>query len=197
MSDTPPAPPTQPPPTPSTPPPAPPPSADPSASSTNATEPETDWKAEARKWETRAKENSKAVTELDKLKAKTMSETEKAVAEAEARGRTAAVTDFGSRLAAAEIKAALTGVVSDPNVIVEDLNLARYLTDDGEVDSKAVAALRKKYEALLKPPSAPADPKGRPAENLRKVPVAGGDTGPMTDMSAWMRDRSRGASQRT
>lgn len=114
-----------------------------------------DWKAEAEKWQTqarkhekRAKDNSTAAKELEKLKASMMSEQEKAVAEAEARGRQAAVGEVGQRLAAAEIKAALTGVVPDPAALVDDLNLAKYVGEDGQVDADAVAELRKKFEAL-------------------------------------------------
>lgn len=43
---------------------------------------ETDWKAEARKWEKRAKGNQSAAEELEKLKAAQMTELEKAQAEA-------------------------------------------------------------------------------------------------------------------
>ena len=49
------------------------------------TEPnETDWKAEARKWEQRAKKSQAAEIELEKLKAAQMTEQEKAIARAEA-----------------------------------------------------------------------------------------------------------------
>lgn len=125
-----------------------------------------DWKAEAekykalhRKQEERAKVNAKAAKELERLKADQMSETEKAVAEAEQRGRQSALTEAGERLAAAEIKAALATIVEDPARIVEDLNLRKYLTDEGEVDAEAVATLRKKYEDIAKPgrPSGSAD----------------------------------------
>lgn len=43
----------------------------------------TDWKAEARKWEARAKENKGASDELEKIKKAQMTELEKAQAEAE------------------------------------------------------------------------------------------------------------------
>ena len=33
--------------------------------------------------------------------------------------------------------------------VVEDLNLARYLGDDGEPDTDAIQALREKYKSLL------------------------------------------------
>lgn len=115
----------------------------------------TDWKAEAEKWkaaarkhEERAKANAKATQELEKLKAAQMSEAERAVAEAEQRGRQAAMADVAHKLAAAEIRAALTGIVPDPGQIVEDLNLAKYVTDTGDVDSDAVASLRSKFEGL-------------------------------------------------
>lgn len=103
------------------------------------------WKAMARKHEAASKAAQK---ELDKLRAASQTDSERAVSEAEARGRQAALADVGQRLAAAEIKAALTGVVPDPAAIVEDLNLSKYVGDDGEVDSEAVASLRKKYEGF-------------------------------------------------
>lgn len=62
-----------------------------------------------------------------------------------------AVRTAAERIATAEIKAALTGLVDDPATIVEDLNLARYVTESGEVDAEAVTRLRDKYAALVKP----------------------------------------------
>jgi hypothetical protein len=47
-----------------------------------APEPQIDWKAEARKWEQRAKENSAARKELDEIKRERMTETERMAAEA-------------------------------------------------------------------------------------------------------------------
>jgi DNA repair exonuclease SbcCD ATPase subunit len=49
------------------------------------------------------------------------------------------------RAARSEVKAALAGVVDDPDAIVDDLNLARFVNDDGEIDSDAVNGLRAKY----------------------------------------------------
>lgn len=120
---------------------------------------EKDWKAEADKWkalarkhEGQAKSNAGAAKELDELKASQMNEVEKAVKEAEDRGRKTALSESGQRVAAAEIKAALKGIVTDPASIVEDLNLARYVTDDGEVDGEAIDALKAKFEGLAPPP---------------------------------------------
>lgn len=131
---------------------------------TGAAESETkDWAAEAEKWkalarkhEQAAKSNSTAAAELEKLRTASLSEQEKAVAEAESRGRQAAVAEVAQKLAAAEIRAALTGVVPDPAAIVEDLNLGRYV-QDGEVNTEAVEALKAKFAALAPAPAQNAD----------------------------------------
>ena len=54
------------------------------------------------------------------------------------------------RVARAEVKAALTGLVDDPDSIVEDLNLARFIDDDGEINDGAIAALKTKYAGFSK-----------------------------------------------
>lgn len=113
------------------------------------------WKANSRKHEDRSKKTAK---ELADLKKAGLPDTEKAITDAEERGRTAARAEAAQRLVGAEIKAALAGVVPDPAGIVEDLNLAKYLTEDGEVDDAKVAALKAKYEALaVKPKRGSAD----------------------------------------
>jgi hypothetical protein len=142
---------------------------------------EPDWKVEADKWkklarkhEGRARDNAKAVKELDELKSSQMSETEKAVKEAEERGRRAATTEVAQRLAGAKIEAVLTGIVPDPAAFVEDLNLAKYVTEDGDVDLDAVNALREKYEALA-PKDTPSNGARRPKERLGSVPLPNSD----------------------
>lgn len=123
-----------------------------------------DWRAEyeklqadSRKWEARAKSNADAAKELDKLRAQQMTETEKAIAEATSKARADVMAEVGTKLARASIEAALTGVVPNPADVIEDLNLARYIGEDGEPDSKAIDKLRAKYAALI--PAAPAAPK--------------------------------------
>lgn len=122
----------------------------------------TDWKseaerlaAEAEKWKTLSrKHESRAKANADKAKKydeSDLTDAEKLAAEAEERGRTAALAETGRRLAAAEVRAALAGIVPDPKSIVEDLDLSRYVADDGEVDEDAVTALRDKYASLAKP----------------------------------------------
>lgn len=110
------------------------------------------------------KRKADAATEAARLAA--LDDAERKVEEAKAAGKAEAATEFGSLLAAAEIKAALTGIVPDPAVIVEDLNISRYVTEDGKVDAEKVAGLKAKYQALAKTPgagSADAGPQGSAA----------------------------------
>jgi hypothetical protein len=125
------------------------------------------WKSLARKNEDKAKANAAAAKELEALKASQMSETEKAVAEAEQRGRQQATTAAAGKLAAAEVRAALTGVVPDPAAIIEDLDMSRYVTADGDVDEAAVAKLRDKYAVFAANPAVPAVPTGARADDGR------------------------------
>lgn len=102
----------------------------------------TDWKAEARKWEQRAKENKAAAAEFEKARKAAMTESERAVAEAEERGRMSAVTAYGERLARTEwmAEAARRNPGYDAAGALEDLNVAKFIGDDGEPNAKAIAA---------------------------------------------------------
>ncbi len=102
----------------------------------------TDWKAEARKWEQRAKENKAAAAEIEKARKAAMSETERAIAEAEERGRMAVRSEYGARLAQTEFRAA--AAARNPGYDVGKalgyVDLAKFVGDDGEPDNKAIAA---------------------------------------------------------
>lgn len=121
---------------------------------------ETNWKAEARKWEQRAKENSEAAKKLAKFEDEKKSAEQRAQDAATAAEKRA--TEALHRVASAEVRAALTGVVTDPSAIVEDLNLSRFITSEGEVDSEAIGKLREKYAAFS--PQQPKSPKPNPAQ---------------------------------
>ncbi len=124
-------------------PPTPPPAADaPPLEPAAQPEDTTDWKAEARKWENRAKENSGAAKEAERARLAAMNEADRAVAEAEGRGRTAAVQEFGKRLARTQFDA-LAGRRNpevDTAPVFEYLDLTRLVGEDGEPDSKAIQA---------------------------------------------------------
>lgn len=106
------------------------------------------WKDLARKHEARAKANAKAAKELDELRVASMNDNEKAIAEAKRQGRQEATAELSEKIVGARIEAALTGVVPDPAAIVDDLNLGKYVTESGDVDTEAIEALRVKYAAL-------------------------------------------------
>lgn len=103
---------------------------------------DTDWKAEARKWEQRAKENNAKATELDKQRKAAMTDAERAVAEAEERGRTAATTEFGKELAQSQFDA-LAGRRNpdfDTTKALKRLDLASLLDEHGRPDAKEIKA---------------------------------------------------------
>lgn len=100
----------------------------------------TDWKAKARQWESRAKENKTAAEELAALKTSQMTEQEKAVTEAEAKGRTAAAAEYGTKLAAAEFRAAAASAGVDLGEAAGLIDTGRFVGDDGTVDSDAITA---------------------------------------------------------
>lgn len=91
----------------------------------------------SRKWEQRAKDNATAAEELEKLKAASLSDQEKAVAAAREEGRKEASEKLTEKLLRAEFKAAAAGKL--PDGLVEAIDVKRFLTDDGEPDTGAIA----------------------------------------------------------
>lgn len=90
-----------------------------------------------------AKKEAQALRkEVEEIRKSSMSEAEKAVAEAEARGRQAATSEFGTRLAKSDFIAAAArrNPAFDAKAVIDDLNLARFVADDGEPDTKAIEA---------------------------------------------------------
>lgn len=106
------------------------------------------------------KEAKAAKAELEKLRAASMSEQEKAVAAARTEGKTEALKTANARLLAAEVKAAAAGKLADPSDAVSMLDLSKFeIDDDGNVDLKAVSAAiaklieKKPYLAANRPGS--------------------------------------------
>lgn len=113
--------------------------------------------------------------ELEAVRAASMSDAEKAVAEAEKRGQQTATAAFGQRLASAEFVAvaARRNPGFDAKGVLEDLNLAKYVNDNGEPDTAGIAAA---VERLV--PAADRNP--RPSGDADQGPRGGGrpDPGP-------------------
>jgi len=102
----------------------------------------TDWKAEARKWEARAKENSGAAKAAEEARLDAMTESERAVEEAKQSARAEAATEYGKRLARTEFDAAAgrRNPDFDTASALEFVDLSRFLDENGEPDSKAIKA---------------------------------------------------------
>ncbi len=114
----------------------------------------TDYKAEAErlKAEKRSLEanNKRLAKERDDLKAAGMTADEKALNDAKNEGKAEGIKAAGAKLARAEVKAALAGLIDPADMadIIEDIDLSKYVKDDGDVDEDAVKALRTKWEKL-------------------------------------------------
>lgn len=106
-----------------------------------------DWKAEAekhkalaRKHEDRAKANAAAAKELEQVRAASMSDIEKAVAQAKAEGKTEGLAAAATKVVAAEFKAAAAGRLDAPALatLLDGLNLVAFVDESGEVDAEKV-----------------------------------------------------------
>lgn len=96
------------------------------------------WKALARKHEEQAKANNAAVKELEKLKAAAMTETEQAIAKAKADARAEALAEASSSLVDAEFKVAAAGLSLDVGALLDGLDRAKFLNEDGKPDATRI-----------------------------------------------------------
>lgn len=103
-------------------------------------------RSEAQGLRTRLKDAEPKIAEYDRLAQASKTDAERAQ-EAQQAAESRA-TKAMQRVARAEVKAALSGLVDDPDSIIEDLNLARFVDDDGEVNEAALVALKNKYAAF-------------------------------------------------
>jgi hypothetical protein len=96
-------------------------------------------RAEAAKYRTEAKQFK---SEIEKVRKASLTEAEQAVLEAEQRGRMSVLADFGQKLARSAFvaEAAKRNPGYDADAVLDDINLARYIGEDGEPDAKAIAA---------------------------------------------------------
>lgn len=98
------------------------------------------WKAQARKHEERAKANAKAASELEQLRRQSMTDLEKAVDEAKAAGRAEALREIGGERVADAVRVAAAGRPVDVDALLEGLDRARFLTEEGQPDTAAITA---------------------------------------------------------
>lgn len=120
------------------------------------------WKAMARKHEAKSKENSGAAAELEKLRQQSMSDQEKAVAQAVAQAtaetRASVLREVGSTLVDAQIRLAAKDLPLNVDRLLDGLDRGRFLGDDGQPDGAAIVS----YVAELVPTAEPPKPPGFP-----------------------------------
>jgi hypothetical protein len=133
------------------------------------------------------KASKEAKAELEKLRKESMTDQEKAIAEARAEARKEALGTANERLMRAEIKAAAGNKLADPGDAVAHLrdagDLDRFLSDDGEIDTKAVTSA---IDELLKT-------KPYLAATAKTGALPGGGAKPSSNgfsMDDWLRDQA-------
>lgn len=147
-------------------------------------------RSEAKNLRDRLKEAEPIVADWRRLEEASKTELEKAQETAKAAAERA--TKAADRIVTAELRAALTGVVDDPKALIEDLNLARFRGEDGEVNEEAISALREKYAALApKPGMKPNPAQGKSASPAPTVHDQIAQAQAAGDMKAAIRLKSR------
>lgn len=131
------------------------PAPEPATDEAPAPEPDRDWAAEAAKWKALARKHENAnagvVKELEQLRSAQMSDSEKAVAEAEKRGRDAALKELRADMARTKLQAQATGKVADVDALLDLVDINRLITEDG-IDEEAIAATIERLTKVAPPP---------------------------------------------
>jgi hypothetical protein len=114
----------------------------------------------------------------DQLLAQTQTDSERAAAEAEERAYNAAMGSVVPRLVRAEFRAAAKGVLDDGQLeaLIEDVDLTKYVSDDGEPDLDKIGRKIKAVAPKAPPPQLrPGQPGDRPGhhQHERLHPQAG------------------------
>jgi flagellar biosynthesis GTPase FlhF len=97
---------------------------------------------EERKARREAEKQLKALNaELEQFRQQSMTDAEKAIEAARQEARAQALAEVGSKVAAAEIRAAASGRLEADqlDLLLENLNVSRFIGEDGEVDREAVS----------------------------------------------------------
>jgi hypothetical protein len=129
----------------------------------------------------------KAEHELERTRTESLSDHERAVAEAEQRGRAAADAEHGRKLLEAQVLAAAAGKLRDPQDAIRYLNLEELLELD-EGDRKIgdrIAELVKEKDYLAAANGDTATTRGVRSQGARTTP--GDAKASDTDGSAWLR----------
>lgn len=119
-----------------------------------------DWEAEAAKWKALSRKhenaNAQAIKELEQLRSAQMTETEKAIADAEKRGRDSALAEMRVEIARSKLATQAAGKVADVDALLELVDASKFVNDQG-VDDDAIAAVIERFTKVA--PAQPAPPK--------------------------------------
>lgn len=128
------------------------------APDTAASDDGTDWKQMARKHEREAK---KARTEIEELRKASMTDNERAIAEAKAEGRAEAMRETAGMTATAQFRAAVAEAGLSLGDAVDLIDTGKFIGDDGRIDSDGITAAVAKLSAIApKPQTKPQAPVG-------------------------------------
>lgn len=128
-----------------------------------ATDPNTEtveyWKAQAEEWKgySRKHEDGKkaALTELDKIKASQMTDSEKAIAEAKASARSEALSEVRGQLGESALKtAAATSGVQIPEALGALVDASKFVNDDGTPNVELINSVVSSFAPNTPPPPA-------------------------------------------
>lgn len=119
-----------------------------------------------------------AEARASKVEQQHMSDQERAVAQARGEGRTEALREAATQMAAAEFRAAAAGKLADPSGALEFADLGKFVSEDGSIDRRAITAAVDKLAASLGPvaqpagakvPPGPRQPDAQPDDFIRSV----------------------------
>lgn len=125
-----------------------------------------------------------AQAELDKLRKDSMSDQERAVAEAKAEARAEVLTQANQRLLRAEVRAAAAGKLADPDDALGLLDLPSFMDDDGEINTKAIKS------AIDKLVSSKPYLSARPGNGSGEGGARGGNANTEPSMDDWLRAKA-------
>ncbi|MER5643942.1 hypothetical protein [Streptosporangium sp. NPDC002524] len=124
---------------------------------------EKDWKAEAEKWQhfSRLHEGNwkKVSAEADSLRKAQMTDSEKAIAEAEGRGRKAALESIATERAQLKLETAAAKAGVDITPVLEVLDVSKFI-NEGEVNNDAIGDFVTQFSAQFAKPKEPKFPQG-------------------------------------
>jgi len=133
---------------------------------------------DAAKWKKLSRQNEQAAKklrrELDELRKKSMTDDDRALEDAKAAARAEVLAEVGAERVAAAFERALAGTDVDVDELVDGLNVAKFIDDDGHVDRDAVSAFVKRLGVTSSSSSSTKRPPVDMGQGARKPPATKG-----------------------